>query len=64
MVIIRNYEKKKRILKPRYDTGTDDKQYRYYGTPEQLANPNTIWDYPEAKDGAVITPKGNYADTQ
>lgn len=55
---------KKRILKPRYDTGTDDKQYRYYGTPEQLANPNTIWDYPEAKDGAVITPNGNYADTQ
>ena len=60
---MRNYEKK-RILKPRYDTGTDDKQYQYYGTPEQLANPNTIWDYPEAKDGAVITPKGNYADTQ
>lgn len=60
---MRNYEKK-RILKPRYNTGTDDKQYRYYGTPEQLANPNTIWDYPEAKDGPVITPKGNYGDTQ
>lgn len=56
--------KKKRILKPRYNTGTDDKPYRYYGTPEQLANPNTIWDYPEAKDGPVITPKGNYGDTQ
>lgn len=56
--------KKKRILKPKFDTGTDDKPYLYYGTPEQLANPDTIWDYPEAKDGAVITPKGNYADTQ
>lgn len=56
--------KKKRILKPKFDTGTNDKPYLYYGTPEQLANPDTIWEYPEAKDGAVITPKGNYADTQ
>ena len=47
-----------------FDMGTDNKPYLYYGTPEQLANPNTIWEYPEAKDGAVITPKGNYADTQ
>lgn len=63
MVIIKRYEKK-RILKPKFDTGTNNKPYLYYGTPEQLANPDTIWDYPEAKDGAVITPKGNYADTQ
>lgn len=55
---------KKRILKPKFNTGTDNKPYLYYGTPEQLANPNTIWDYPEAKDGPVITPKGNYGDTQ
>lgn len=51
--------KGKRILQS-FDDGTDDNVY-LYGTPEQIANPNTIWQYPEAKDGPVITSnKGNY----
>lgn len=47
-----------------FDMCTDDKPYLYYGTPEQLANPNTIWEYPEAKDGPVITLQGSYPSIQ
>lgn len=62
--------RKKRILKPKFgkgkhcfDAGSDDKVVMY-GTPEQIANPNQLWEYPKELDDVVVTPKGSYPNMQ
>lgn len=62
--------KKKIILKPKFgrgkrcfDVGSDDKVVMY-GTPEQIANPNQLWEYPKELDDVIVTPKGSYPNMQ
>lgn len=55
--------KGKRILQS-FDDGTDDKKYYLYDTPERLHDSNAIIEYPEAKDGPVITLQGSYPSIQ
>lgn len=58
-----------------FDTGSDVKVDRngtpitkeslvMYGTPEQIADPNQLWEKPEEKDGVVVTPHGYYPNMQ
>lgn len=58
-----------------FDTGSDIKVDRngapitkdslvMYGTPEQIANPNQLWEYPKELDDVVVTPKGSYPNMQ
>lgn len=55
--------KGKRILQS-FDDGTDDKKYYLYDTSERLHDSNAIIEYPEAKDGPVITLQGSYPSIQ
>ena len=58
-----------------FDTGSDNKVDRkgmpitkdsltMYGTPEQIANPNQLWENPKEIEGPVVTPKGYYPNMQ
>lgn len=66
-----NFEKGKNC----FDAGSDIKVDRndtpitkdslvMYGTPEQIANPNQLWEYPKELDDVVVTPKGSYPNMQ
>lgn len=35
-----------------------------YGTPEQITNPNQLWENPKEIEGPVVTPKGYYPNMQ
>lgn len=35
-----------------------------YGTPEQITNPNQLWEYPKELEDVVVTPKGSYPNIQ
>lgn len=66
---MRSRAKSKRIKMPKYDTGkrTIDQMLKdpaqMQGSYAAVGNPGGYtWDYPEANDGPVITPYGNYQD--
>lgn len=67
---MRSRVKSKRIKMPKYDTGkrTIDQMLKdpaqMQGSYAAVGNPGGYtWAYPEAKDGPVITPYGNYQDS-
>lgn len=63
--------------KDKFDIGSEDNQKKdvnkvpitkdtliKYGTPEQIADPNQLWEYPKELDDVVVTPKGSYPNMQ
>lgn len=66
--LIRKIQRRNKVS---FDDGSDTKADRYgtpitkdslvmYGTPEQIANPNQLWEYPKELDDVIVTPKGSY----
>ena len=61
---IRGLRRKGMRILQSFDDGTDDKKYYLYDTSERLHDSNAIIEYPEAKDGPVITLQGSYPSIQ
>lgn len=66
---------KRNVNKRHFDEGSDAKVDRngapitkdsivMYGTPEQIANSDTLWEYPKELNDVVVTPKGSYPNMQ
>lgn len=53
---------KKRIVKPKFDEGSNTGIYR--GTAEQHTNPNQLWERERPLDDIVVTPNGSYPNMQ